>query len=103
MIRKLNVVHIDRVISAANNNTLTNVVIYKAGKGKNLGAHMIEYNIDGKDVTIPSNVIKDDVYTQFIRSIRQIRQHVVNNDFKTIDFSYNVDTRDLKYRFVGTE
>lgn len=104
MIRKINVEHIDRIISAASNNTLNSVVIYKATKGKNLGAHMIDYSIDTKDINaVPHSVVKDDTYTQFMRSIRQIREHIIKKDFTLIDFSYDVATKQLKYRYVGTE
>lgn len=99
MIRKLNVEHIDKVINAANNNTLNSVSIYKANKGKNFGSHMVDYSVDTN--AIPNAVIQNEIHAEFIRSIRQVRQHIVNNDYALIDLSYDVSSRALKFRIVG--
>ena len=101
MIRKLNIEVVDRVITAATNGTLVSVSIYKAKTGKNKGTHMVDFKISNQ--TLPGSPINSETHKQFLRTIKKIRQHVINEDFELFDLTYVLDAHHLRYRIVGKQ
>ena len=99
MVKRLNTISFDKVLSAANSGTLISVNIYKSKSGKNKGNHMIDYKIS--QTTLSGSPLDNPTHLRFMDCLRTLRTSLINNDYATIELNYIVDARHLKFRVVS--
>lgn len=89
--RKLNLLQINKVIEAANSQSLQSVLIDKNKKG----IHMISYKLIPK---VESVSPKSSTTIELIRLMRSVRNFVSENTYETIYLDYNSSSGKLIYQ-----
>lgn len=99
MVKKLNLESFDKVVSAANSGTLSSVNVYKSKGGKNKGNYMIDFKVSPD--TLSGSPLDNPTHVRFMDCLRTLRTHLIKNDYASIELTYIVDARHLKFRVVG--